>query len=172
MAVSGKVDTSSFVKYTILNGQQYCDKTAFVPVKYQQLDFQVKFDSSAVYQASVKSNQDDINKLFGFSDNNTQHHDFSARFGWRWSNNALRLFAYIYNHGLVSSRELGTVEIGTVNNCSIKVEKSAYLFYLNGTETSLPRESTTILAEGYKLFPYFGGDEFAPHTISIWIKEL
>ncbi len=167
-----KVDSGTFVKYTILAGQQYCDKTSFVPFKSQQLAFLVKFDSSAIYQTTLKSNQEDINKLYGFSDNNAQHHDYSARFGWRWSNNALRLFGYTYNRGSMTSRELGTVEIGTVSNCLIKVERNRYLFILNGTETSMPRESTTTMAEGYKLFPYFGGDEFAPHAISIWIKEL
>jgi hypothetical protein len=37
---------------------------------------------------------------------------------------------------------------------------------------SLPRTSTTIKAEGYKLYPYFGGYECAPQTINIFIKEL
>ncbi|MEO5783498.1 MAG: hypothetical protein ABIQ07_09520 [Ginsengibacter sp.] len=36
---------------------------------------------------------------------------------------------------------------------------------------SLPRTSTTAKAIGYKLYPYFGGDETAPHEIDIWIKE-
>jgi hypothetical protein len=35
----------------------------------------------------------------------------------------------------------------------------------------MPRKSTTIKAVGYKLYPYFGGDELAPHPVSIWIKE-
>ena len=37
---------------------------------------------------------------------------------------------------------------------------------------SLPRTSATSKAEGYKLYPYFGGDESAPHDIFIYIKEL
>jgi len=36
----------------------------------------------------------------------------------------------------------------------------------------MSRASTTTEAEGYKLFPYFGGDESAPHTISIWMQEF
>ena len=164
--------TSEYVKYTIAKGEQYCDKNMYQAVKYQQLSFSVRFDSSAIYQTTLASNQADINKLFGFSDNNTQHHEYSARFGWRWSNNALRLFGYIYNKGVMSFKELGTVAIGTENACSIKVNKDTYVFSLNGKETSMPRQSTTAIAEGYKLYPYFGGDELAPHTISIWIKEL
>jgi hypothetical protein len=164
--------TNSYLKYTILKGQQYCDKSIFVPVKYNQLSFKVKFDSSAIYQTTSEKNQNDINKLFGFSDNNATHHEFSARFGWRWSNNALRIFAYIYNNNVMTFKELGIVQIGTENICSIKVDSNRYIFSLNNAETIMPRASTTTLAEGYKLFPYFGGNESAPHNIYIWIEEL
>lgn len=163
---------NEFVKYTILKGQHSADINGFQQVQYQEMKFVVKFDSSAIYQTVTPSNQSDVNKLFGFSDNNTQHHQYSARFGWRWSNNALRLFGYVYNNGKVSMQELGTVAIGAEIPCSIKVSGSEYIFTLGGKASSMPRESTTPKAEGYKLYPYFGGDELAPHTISIWIKEV
>lgn len=161
-----------YVKFTIAKGEQYCDRNFYTATNYQKLSFSVMFDSSAIYQTIDPSNQKDINKLFGFSDNNAQHHLFSARFGWRWSNNAIRLFAYIYNNGTMSFKELGTVPIGVENSCSIKVTKDSYVFTLNQAETLMPRTSTTPTAEGYKLYPYFGGTETAPHTISIAIKEL
>ncbi|MCW3114938.1 MAG: hypothetical protein JWR18_3334 [Segetibacter sp.] len=169
---SNQATTGQFVQFTIPKGEQYSDKSTYTTVNYQQLSFIVKFDSSAIYQTVSPANQTDINKLFGFSDNKSQHHEYSARFGWRWSNNALRLFSYIYNKSVMSCLELGTVAIGSENTCSIKVNKATYIFTLNGKETTMPRTSTTATAEGYKLFPYFGGDEMAPHTISVWIKEL
>lgn len=164
--------SNSFIKYSIAKGAQYCDQNIVQKASYDELRFIVKFDSSAIYQTKRPDNQNDINKLYGFSDNNKQHHEFSARFGWRWSNNALRLFGYIYNNGIMSFQELGTVSIGAEINCSIKVTANAYIFSVNETATDMPRASTTAKAEGYKLFPYFGGDEVAPHAILIWIKEL
>ena len=164
--------TPNYIKYTILSGQQVCDKSVYTPTNYSQLKFLVKFDSTAIYQTIDSANQDDINKLFGFSDNNTDHHSFSARFGWRWSNGALRVFGYTYNNGIRDSKELGIINIGTENNCSIKVSSTQYIFSLNGYVDSMTRESTIPSAIGYKLFPYFGGDELAPHDIRIWIKEL
>jgi len=172
--ITGKNETATsanFVKYTIAKGAQYCDKNTFAAVNYDQLAFVVKFDSSAIYKTVNPANQNDINKLYGFSDNDADHHQYSARFGWRWSNNALRLFGYIYNKGVMSYKELGTVAIGTENSCSIKVTSGAYIFTLNGKSQSMPRLSTSIKGSGYKLYPYFGGDEIAPHAISIWIKE-
>ena len=169
---NSSVKTVEFVKYTIPKGAQYAEQSTYLPSNYQQLSFVVRFDSSAIYQTQNPSNQSDINKLFGFSDNNAQHHEYSARFGWRWSDQALRLFAYVYNKGIMTFKELGTIEIGADINCSIKVKTGSYVFTLNGRETVMPREATTATGEGYKLFPYFGGDELAPQAISIWIKEL
>jgi len=164
--------SSSFLKYTIPEGKQYCDQNTFLSVKLQQLTFRVKFDSSAIYKTRKSENQDDINKLFGFSDNKATHQQFSARFGWRWSNKALRLFAYNYNNGNRSFKELATIEIGRLYTCSITVDDSVYIFEVNGVETKMPRESATPMAEGYQLYPYFGGDETAPHDIFIWIEKL
>lgn len=162
----------NFTKYTIEAGEHFCSNNIFISTSLNELHFEVKFDSSAIYSTIDSSNQDDINKLYGFADNNAFHQQYSARFGWRWSYNELRLFGYIYNNGVRESKELGTVEIGKKNNCVIKVTSTAYQFSLNGKIDSLPRKSTTLKAEGYKLYPYFGGDELAPHRINIFIKEL
>ncbi len=164
--------SQNYILYTITKGSQYCDKNFYTPVGYAELKFNVKFDSSAIYVTQNPANQIDINKLYGFSDNNADHHSFSARFGWRWNNNALRLFGYIYNDGIRSFKELGVVNIGEENYCSIKIKDSIYIFNLNNKADTLPRKSTTQNAIGYRLYPYFGGDETAPHNINIRIKEL
>lgn len=163
---------NSFTRFTILSGQHYCDKNTFKQVATAELKFAVRFDSSAIYQTKDNENQYDINKLYGFSDNSAQHHQFSARFGWRWSEGALRLFAYVYNEGKRTSKELCTLALNTEAVCSIAVINNQYVFTVNNTTELLPRKSTTPLATGYLLYPYFGGDEVAPHAISIWIKPL
>jgi len=161
-----------FIKYTIQKGNQYCDANAYKAVEASEMKFAVRFDSTAIYETVSPENQLDINKLYGFSDNNADHHQFSARFGWRWSDKALRLFAYIYNNGSVTSKELTSVTIGAEINCSIKVTSTNYLFSVDGVTTQLARMATTEKAKGYQLYPYFGGDEVAPHQINIWIQNL
>ncbi len=162
----------TFTNYTIKEGKQFCDQSTFSSVEYAELKFVVKFDSSAIYTTTNPSNQYDINKLYGFSDNNSVHQKFSARFGWRWSDKALHIFAYVYNDGIRISKELGTVQIGEENTCSVRVLDQRYVFLLNKISDTLHRSSTTSAGVGYKLFPYFGGNEFAPHDINIKIKEL
>ncbi|MCW3073413.1 MAG: hypothetical protein JWP69_482 [Flaviaesturariibacter sp.] len=163
---------AEFVKYTIKAGEHFCDKSDFKIVETDELKFMVRFDSSAIYQTVNSSNQDDINKLYGFSDNNMQHHQFSARFGWRWSAGALRLFGYIYNNSIVASKEISAIPIGADVVCNLQVTATHYRFMVGNLKDSLPRLSTTAKAKGYQLYPYFGGDEPAPHTVSIWIKPL
>ncbi|HVX50367.1 MAG TPA: hypothetical protein VHB48_09420, partial [Chitinophagaceae bacterium] len=97
---------------------------------------------------------------------------FSARFGWNWKNNALWLYGYIYNNGVMHYKTLGNIPIGKPADCTIIVDSNRYKFVLNGKTTVMPRASTTPAAIGYKLFPYFGGTEAAPHKITIAIKEL
>ncbi|MFL5808715.1 MAG: hypothetical protein ACJ749_04290 [Flavisolibacter sp.] len=169
---SSQHDLSKFIKYTIQQGNQFCDQNEFAAVETNEMNFIVVFDSSAIYQTALAENQDDINKLYGFSDNNSEHHKFSARFGWRWSNNALRLFAYVYNEAEMTSKEITTVDPGKEINCSIVVKGNRYVFTVNDRTQEMPRMATTDNGKGYQLYPYFGGDESAPHEINIWIRAL
>lgn len=170
--LSNSNDSNQFTLYTIKQGQQYCDKNDYKPVEVSEMKFVVKFDSSAIYKTQSAENQYDINKLYGFSDNNSDHHSYSARFGWRWSDNALRLFAYVYNEGSVTSKELTTIPLGSEVNCDIQVSGDKYLFTVNDKTVTMTRLSTTDKGKGYQLYPYFGGDETAPHDLRIWIKQI
>ncbi len=162
---------ATFINYRILKSKHSAEQSVYTPVEYDELKFRVKFDSSAIYSTIDPANQYDINKLYGFADNEEHHHKFSARIGWRWSDNALRLFSYIYNKGDVSYEELCAISIGKEYSCSIKITSNLYIFSVDGVTSTMPRLSTTSKAKGYKLFPYFGGDETAPHDITIRISE-
>ena len=170
--LSTNTNPSKFIQYSIKQGNQYCDQSMYVPVETSEMKFEVKFDSSAMYKTKLEENQYDINKLFGFSDNNAEHHQYSARIGWAWNDNALRLYAYVYNQGIRESKEIGTIAIGSIANCSIKVEGNLYIFKVNSLQVEMPRLSETKKAIGYQLYPYFGGDEAAPHPIHIWIRMI
>ncbi len=162
---------SSFTMYTILQGHQYCVGNMYPPYATSAMYFTVKFDSSDVYTNQLASNQYDYNKLYGFSDNNSDHHSFSARFGWRWCHNQVELSAYTYNDGIRTIKDLGGVDMSREHNCAILVNGSQYNFVLDGDTTVMARTSKTKKASGYKLLPYFGGDEVAPHNITINIRE-
>ncbi|TDH19730.1 hypothetical protein EXU57_22785 [Segetibacter sp. 3557_3] len=165
-----KIPVTQATKYTIFAGQHYCTPNLLKFVTLSEMRFSAVFDVSAVYNLD-NFNQYDINKLYGFSEG-FDHHRNSARIGWRWSDGQLRLFAYAYNNGIVASREITTVAIGAENICSIKLAGNTYVFTVNGISVVLERAASSSTASGYQLYPYFGGDEVAPHNISISIKNL
>ena len=163
---------NSYSQYLIRQGQHYCDQSTLRSVNYSSVKFGVQFDSTAIYQTIDPSNQEDINKLYGFSDNNSNHQQSSARIGWNWARNALRLYAYVYNDGVRNSREICAISIGSNNTCSIAIVGNKYIFMVNDAVVEMTRTAAGTSSNGYQLYPYFGGDETAPHDIRIAISEL
>lgn len=156
--------------FTIKEGDHYSDNAGIAILNKDSLDFQVIFDSSAVYKNVIPENQHDINKLIGFSDCNTGHLENSIRIGWRFSDDSLRLFAFAHNDGKMIEKEISTVEIGRVVTGKIKVVNSEYYCTINNKSDSLPRFCTGTVNSRYMLYPYFGGDEAAPQKITIKLK--
>jgi len=135
------------------------------------LRFSTIFDESAIYETKDPVNQHDINKLLGFSDCNSHHHKHSARFGWRWLNDSLDIHAYAYVNGERITERIGVVELNQAYNYELSFSGNTYHFTLQGYPTvTIPRESNCDYGIYYMLFPYFGGDERAPHDVSIKIK--
>lgn len=168
---ANEVTPSGFVQYLIPKGEHYANGNTYKPIDAAGMQFAVRFDSSCIYQTTDPQNQWDINKLYGFSDNGALHQNYSARFGWRWSEGALRLFAYTYNNAVRESKEIAAVPIGQDVHCGISILKGSYVFTVDEKSVTMPRLSTTATAKGYQLYPYFGGDEAAPHDVRIWIRE-
>lgn len=166
------IDTTPvFIKYTIFSGQHYCDKTAIKSFSGKEMSFKVIFDSTAIYKTLNPLNQGDINKLYGFTEG-IDNHINSARIGWSWNKNALRLYAYIYANGVRGFKEISTVPIGAVATCTIAVTDKQYLFEVNDKKVSLNRGLEGPAVAGYMQYPYFGGDEVAPGNIYISIMDF
>ncbi|MCC9168312.1 hypothetical protein [Pontibacter harenae] len=169
--VEDAIITDSSIVYTIKKGTHYSSHNNLKQVNTSFMQFEVTFDSSAVYTTTDPLNQGDLNKLYGFADCSSLHQMNSARFGWRWFENRLELHAYTYNNSSRRSEFITSVEIEKPYTYEIEVKDKEYVFRLDNQEVTLPRHCSGTAA-GYQLYPYFGGDEVAPHDITIRIKEL
>jgi hypothetical protein len=166
----GGGSTGTFRTYTIQAGNHSCDQSAFASVSGVTMSFNVKFDSSCIYTSIDPVNQWDINKVWGFNEGLFSTAN-SARVGWNWREGALRLRPYTHVNGIASIDPPEViVPIGAEIPCSITVQGSSYIFIINGTTITMPRGLSTAKFSGYQLYPYFGGDEVAPHLITIMIK--
>lgn len=170
--ISCKKDENDFLIYTIQQGE-HSSGIHYGTLQKGKIKFECKFNETAIYDLK-NSNQLDINKLYGFSDCNDQHHENSVRFGWRWDliTKKILIYAYYYNNGNRFYDELGSVNPNETHNYEIQLHDKNYLFIFDGKELYVNRTNNCNIGIYYRLYPYFGGDELAPHTIQIYIKEI
>lgn len=135
-----------------------------------RISFMASFDSSAIYKTVNAANQADINKLYGLSDHGS-HEENSARFGWRWYGGKLEIWAYAYSNGERKFAFVDSTKLNQSTTFEILFGESTYTFKVGDKTVQLPRTFKG-KASGYRLYPYFGGDETAPHTITIQIKDM
>jgi hypothetical protein len=161
-----------WIKYTIEEGE-HSSTVQIAPFHGTQIKFKVIFNETAKYTSVDPINQWDVNKLFGFSDCNSQHHENSARVGWRWLNDKLELLAYVYVNGVETNEKICDVNFDEEIYCEIVDMGEHYKFIVNDSTVTMNRGCSN---KGglfrYYLFFYFGGDEKAPHDITVKIKEI
>ena len=165
---------SHYISYTIQHKNHH--SSVEIPGLHsgREMRFNATFEAGCIYETKEPSNQDDINKLYGFSDCGDAHHTNSARFGWRWNlkKSKIEIFAYTYAHKTVAYKYITDVDIDANNEYSIKIVDHKYLFTINGIKVEMDRGCSNKHSIKYHLFPYFGGDETAPHSMTIKIKQL
>lgn len=131
--------------------------------------FKVKFFENCRYTTVNPANQLDINKLFGFTEGLRHVHSNSARFGWAYNTTTqmMDLFSYCYVNSVRISKKVGEVAIGSFIDLKIIREYSNYKFLINGVIVDTVSKKNGKPWLSIKCYPYFGGDETAPHTMNI-----
>ena len=157
--------------YLIKQGNHFCELNTAELMIDPVIRATVTFDSSVVYTSQDAANQGDVNKLIGFSDCNANHQENSARLGWSWTGKKIALYAYAYSNKVRIIKTLGTVDVNQSFPCSVKAGAGYYYFTVNNHTDSVARSCSGYAGYRYKLFPYFGGDEAAPHDVRIVIVE-
>lgn len=164
-----KVDENGFKTYIIKKNRH----RSGIQVKRDyrdKIEFEVIFDESAIYTSKDSVNQLDINKLYGVSDCGEHHLTSSIRIGWRWVNDSLELHWFKHENGQFSFDKIKSIELNQSISCCIELTEDKYIISVDG----VTKETTRPCGQTYKryyLYPYFGGDETAPHDITIKLKD-
>ena len=130
----------------------------------------IEFDSSAIYKTVDSLNQLDINKLIGWSDCGSNHMDNSIRFGWRWLNDSLEIHWFKHELGEFSFDLIKRVTLEESHYYELTISTWDYKLSVDGTYVHVPRNCPREYRR-YQLYPYFGGQEPAPHDIKISISS-
>lgn len=155
--------------FIIKKGEHYSTPRFAETLQTDRLVFKARFNESAIYEFADEALQSSKNKLFGFSDCNSLHHENSARFAWQWYNNRLEIYAYCYVDSKRVDKFIGTVNINDENTYEIQLTGESYIFLLNGENQTEIQRAKDLGNKGiyYLLYPYFGGTIPAPHNVII-----
>lgn len=147
--------------------------------KNNKIAYEVLFNKDCRYRTKDPKNQLDINKLFGLSYG--FHHKNSVRFGWRDNGTGkIDILAYVYNDGKRIKEfdepiYIETVDVGYSYVMDITVTDDIYMFTITRGSKMVAAtiiEHGKLCPLGYYLNPYFGGDEKAPHDMTIELRRL
>lgn len=138
----------------------------------------VKFTDSCRYDLG-SDDQLDTNKLAGVGYLFGGHHIDSARFGWRYNatTDLIELLAYCYVKKERIIKLIASCEIGKGYQLKLHVGDGIYSFSVSEVGRSAYAGYTTVRYKHrkhlqYGLWPYFGGNQKAPHEITIQLSEL
>jgi hypothetical protein len=150
--------------YFIKKGNHYSRHERTELFLQSRYSFAFKFDHTAMYDFA-NDNQEDWNKLTGFRYATIQKN--SARFVWRWNpeDKVVDIGAYAYVDGERFMQQIGQANIDEVYAGMIINNENEYLFIYGGNIIQVPK--TVWNEKKFWQYPYFGGDERAPHDIKI-----
>ena len=164
-----KVDEQGFKTYTIKENK-HRSTYKYKTTRGNEFYIECIFDSSAIYTTTDPLNQYDVNKLWGVSDCGDGHMENSIRLGWRWLNDSLEIHWFKHQLGQFTFEKITTVDLCETIPIFLHIKQDNYIICVDGTCDSTERNCNGDYKR-YFLYPYFGGDETAPHCIRIKIKE-
>lgn len=145
----------------------------------RELHFQVRFRDDVRYTTADPRNQGDWNKLLGFTTNRI--HKNSIRLGWAFDpslgeSGEVRLGFYGYLDGVRTMERLGSVPLNAWADVSIRFDSGGMSVRVGDKEKTVHGDlgvADWVPVSSWLLrTAYFGGDEKAPHTMHVEVRNL
>ena len=172
-----KEDENGYRVYTIDRGNHYSDgpidKLFGNDNRANSWGWEVIFEPSCIYSELDlfnPSNYLDVNKLIGFSDCDRHHSQYSCRIGWRASGDSIELLIYKRDDNNIEFKSLKKIYPDQIVNVTLEFKDTIYISCIDGICDTLDRPCPDWSGRKYSLFPFFGGQETAPHKMKIRIK--
>jgi hypothetical protein len=148
------------IRFKIPSGHHYSLPRIIEPLRTTDLKFRFKFDT-------MPCSDDQINKLFGFTDCNSTVHENSARFGFIGRDSLIAMYAYVYRRSERIEAFMGFVRPYEWNEGMIRLKDGVYEFELSEKIVQLPRYAPCHRGYYQLLMPYYGGRKTCDRDIFI-----
>lgn len=159
------------MRFTIKKGKHY-HSNIFARIFFlnfrKEIKYFVKFDNSCWYNY-VNNDSNDLNKVFGYGGVNNQKR--SARFAWKpdFDNEGiLKIYAYVYDNGKRIIEYVCDIKTDDQREFILK-KKNGFEFFISSENKHIPVNGR--IPTWIKFWPYFGGNNKAPHNITIELKK-
>lgn len=169
------------MKFIIKIGHHFASGFRFRPYLGKRIiSWKVNMDISCLYNP-INDDSGDLNKLCGISFGH--HHQNSLRFAWRPDFNEpgqIMIYAYWYTRGHRRSLYICNVSHNIDYDFTIVFSNSRVGFTVSVPGAIFKENRRTVIVAyslpcpriGYYLWPYFGGNNTAPHGMRIDLENL
>lgn len=166
--------------YLIKQGNHYCNVSIFdrlfsIGYNVKKISFRFKFHKECWWTPARNSDDNDLNKLYGISYGLNSDHVNSVRLAWKPDFNVsgkIDVYGYIYDE-LPNSQHLSQyiASVQTETDCTAVITNNGnkYDFVVNSANAEMPNTHTDS-GFCFRLYPYFGGNNTAPHDMTIEIE--
>jgi hypothetical protein len=166
--------------YTIKKGNHYANISLFEKLfsfgwKVKRSAYNFKFHSECWWAPPRNSDDNDLNKLCGIG-YGTNHQENSARLAWRPDFNVpgkIEIYGYVYDQqsGGHISKYITSVQTGV--NCTglITSTDTTYVIMVNAVSVTM-QNNIKDPNLCFHLYPYFGGNNTAPHDMVIELEFI
>jgi hypothetical protein len=164
--------TTGWRTFSIPEGSNQSLDAAYSPLKSNLVQFQLTFDSSAVYRSVHNQNQGSWNTVVGFSDCGETDSVHSLRLLWRYTpGTGIELGSGKNRFAQFAAQVVDTVQVGDTNHITLAKVLTEYQLTVNERRVKHPRPCEDV-PRAYWLYPDFGGPEVAPHPIAIHLRFI
>lgn len=154
----------------------YVISIIFYVIAYRNAKFTMVtavFDNTCIYDLEG-ADKYDINKLFGLYFGGPKN---SARFGWNSNGGRIDIYAYLHNDGAVESKKLLDCMPNERVDLTLKVTDTDYEFTAakksgERARMKFPRKKAWNHFFTYRGYPYFGGNQTAPHDMRLEVTYI
>jgi len=142
----------------------------------RSVSFQVLFPASAAYRTSAAANQLDWNKVMGITTLRIHHN--SIRLGWRWlpSEDRMELGFYGYIRGRRIDQAIARVRLDEWVDVELRLHRGGLAVRVGSARyeraESLGLSSIFPTPTWILRTAYFGGDETAPHDMTVRVRSI